>query len=79
MALSGRIGSDMCVNCGGPILDFKAKDRDDFLGMCQTCENKVLKGDKNFVSIQDRIKYRKQREGQVKRYKFKLPMLKRRG
>lgn len=75
--MSDRIGTDLCLNCGGPILDFKAKDRDDFLGMCQTCENKMLKGDKDFVSLAERIKNRKSRASHVKRFRLRIPMLKR--
>jgi len=37
--------------------------------------NKLQKGDENFVSVQDRIKYRKERAGKVKRIKMKIGSL----
>lgn len=70
-------GTELCINCGGAILDIKAKERDDFMGMCRTCMNKIQKGDDKFVSIPDRIKYRKQRTGKIKRFTIKIPSLKR--
>ena len=45
------------------------------MGLCRTCMNEIQKGKDGFVSIRDRIKYRKERAGQIKRYKMKIGSL----
>ncbi|OFW61319.1 MAG: hypothetical protein A2W01_11230 [Candidatus Solincola sediminis] len=56
---------DICVKCGNPIIGLNPA-----LKMCSTCEKLVC------VSVADRIKYRKERTGLVKRYRIKIGKLK---
>ena len=56
-----------CVRCGGVIISLNPQ-----LKMCAACEKDVN------ISALDRIKYRKERTGKVKRIKMKIGMLRRR-
>ena len=63
-----RIEDDStCVRCGGVIISTNPQ-----LKMCSTCEKEVN------ISALDRIKYRKERTGKVKRIKMKIGKLRRR-
>ena len=64
--MSNRVEDDStCVKCGGVIID-----TDPELKMCSQCLKETN------VSARDRIKYRKERTGKVKRLKMKIGMLK---
>lgn len=64
--MSNRIEDDStCTRCGGVIIDTNPA-----MKMCSTCQKTV-----NMSAI-DRIKYRKERTGKVKRIKMKIGMFK---
>ena len=63
--MSNRIEDDStCIRCGGVIVDLNPE-----MKMCSACQKSV-----NLSAI-DRIKYRKERTGKVKRIKMKIGML----
>jgi NMD protein affecting ribosome stability and mRNA decay len=53
-----------CVKCGGPVVDLEAP-----LKMCSKCQKD---SEKKAVEL---IKYRKERTGNVKRIRIKVPFL----
>jgi Zn finger protein HypA/HybF involved in hydrogenase expression len=64
--MSNRIDDDTtCTRCGGVIIE-----RNPNMKMCSQCQKAVN------LSAADRIKYRKQRTGSVKRIKMKIGMFK---
>ena len=64
--MGNRIEDDStCTRCGGVILELDPR-----LKMCSDCQKEVN------MSARDRIKYRKERTGKVKRLKMKIGMLK---
>lgn len=63
--MTSRVEDDTtCTRCGGVIIE-----TDPALKMCSQCQKEVT------VSALDRIKYRKERTGKVKRIKMKIGML----
>jgi MinD superfamily P-loop ATPase len=63
--MSNRIEDDStCTRCGGVIIDTNPA-----MKMCSSCQKAVN------ISAIDRIKYRKERTGKVKRIKMKIGML----
>ena len=63
--MSNRIDDDStCTRCGNVIVELNAN-----LKMCSQCQKAVN------LSAMDRIKYRKERTGKVKRLKMKIGML----
>lgn len=64
--MSNRAEDDStCTRCGGVIIELDAD-----LKMCSKCRKEVN------ASAMDRIKYRKERTGNVKRIKMKIGILK---
>ena len=63
--MGNRVEDDStCTRCGGVIIE-----TDPSLKMCSGCQKEVN------LSARDRIKYRKERTGKVKRIKMKIGML----
>jgi hypothetical protein len=63
--MSNRIEDDStCTRCGGVIIDMNPA-----MKMCSACQKAVN------ISAADRIKYRKERTGKVKRIKMKIGKL----
>ena len=63
--MSNRVEDDStCTRCGGVIIELDAD-----LKMCSKCRKEVQ------ASASDRIKYRKERTGKVKRIKMKIGKL----